>query len=112
MSLTQATLDANLTANQPTLHLALELSKSKWVVAFSDGLTKLSKARLVTIDAKKFKRLWIRGTMLTFGLPLKYRAWGTGGQDACCGRLGGCERVPWGSAEPRRVQRGLRRKCV
>lgn len=39
MSLTQATLDANHTAIQPTLHLALELSKSKWVVAFSDGLS-------------------------------------------------------------------------
>ena len=54
----------------------------------------------------------VRGIMLTFGLPLKYRAWGAGGQDACCGRLGGCVRVPWGSVEPRRVQHGLRRKCV
>jgi len=71
MSLTQATLDANLTANQPTLHLALELSKSKWVVAFSDGLTKLSKARLVTIDAKKFKRLRTEISLAKtrFGLP-------------------------------------------
>ena len=45
----------------------------------------------------------VRGIMLTFGLPLEYRAWGTGGQDACCGglaisdvpqlRLGGARRL-------------------
>lgn len=57
MSLTQAALDADHTANQTALHMALELSKSKWVVAFSDGRTRLSKARLVTVDTKRFKRL-------------------------------------------------------
>jgi hypothetical protein len=52
-------------------------------------------AKCESSDVKNALR--VRGIMLTFDLPLEYRAWGAGGQDACCGGLDGCVWASWGS---------------
>jgi len=51
--MTQTAQVENATATRPVLHMALELSQSKWKIAFGTGI----KTRIVTIEARDLERL-------------------------------------------------------
>jgi transposase len=57
MSQTQTTLVGEHSVEGRVLHVAFELSESKWVLAFSDGRTPAAKARIVTIPSRDLERL-------------------------------------------------------
>jgi hypothetical protein len=57
MSQTQTTLVGQDSVDCRVLHVAFELSESKWVLAFSDGRTEAAMARIVTIASRDLKVL-------------------------------------------------------
>ena len=57
MNQTQTTLGGEDSVDGRVLHVAFELSESKWVLAFSDGRAPAAKARIVSIAGRDLKHL-------------------------------------------------------